>query len=285
MMLLEYLKTILGATSCGLAVFSAVILLTPVWDRLAEKICGDRVETCIRLGYDALWLRLGLRTWGIAFAANIVFIGCVIRMPPIAAALAWLLYVAPKYILNYMIRTRKTVLRDQMVSAGSAMANAVKAGLSLANGLGTVAENGPKPIANEFRRIVWRFNKGEPLRQAMEHVRQRLRLDAFSLFVTAVQVTIDRGSPLNVALERICYSLQEHQRLERQLVSETAAGMRVVLMLAALPPLFLAGMYFLTSEGVMLLFTSLVGQCVVSAAILIEYLGLRMAAKILKIDV
>lgn len=284
MSLFEYSQAVTGSVLTAIAVSIAVYKFTPVWDRIAIKVAGERVESCIRLGYDAETMRLAFRAWGIAFAGNIVVIGCIFNMFPISLALGWLLYVAPKYVCDLLISRRRTLLRDQMVSACNTMASAVKANLSLAKGLETVANNCPSPIADEFKRIVWYFGKRVPLRQAIEHAKRRLGLDAFTLFANAVQVTIDRGSPLNRALDRICHSLQENQRIERRVLSETGAGLRIVLMLAALPPLFLVGMAMLTPEEVGMLFAHFVGQCIIAIAIMVEYFGLRIAIGLLRID-
>ncbi len=64
-------------------------------------------------------------------------------MPPVAIAAVYLVYVAPRIILDLMIRRRRALLRDQMVTATIALANTSRAGLSLAQGLETVGKETP----------------------------------------------------------------------------------------------------------------------------------------------
>ena len=50
-----------------------------------------------------------------------------------------------------------------MVAATIALANTSRAGLSLAQGLETVGNETPEPLASEIRRIVREYKHGRPL--------------------------------------------------------------------------------------------------------------------------
>src|SRR6185369_12402346 len=96
-----------------------------------------------------------------------------------------------------------------------------------------------------------------------------MQLDSFTLFASAVLVAIERGGKLTEALEKISHSLQENQRLERKIEADTASGRQVVLILAAFPFLFLALFSFLEPEGVSYLFTTLAGQMIFVAIVVL----------------
>ncbi len=147
-----------------------------------------------------------------------------------------------------------------MVGAAVALANASRAGLSLAAGLQTVSRETPEPLASELRKIVNEYEHGRPLASAITDAKNRLQLDSFTLFASAIQVSLERGGRITDSLERIGQSLQENQRVERQLEAETASGRRVVWILAAFPFLFLAAFLVLHPSGTLLVFNSLVGQ-------------------------
>ena len=112
----------LGRAACGTSVTRRYVAdLTPKLDSLSL----DRSQLP---GY--------LRIWGISLVAAFVVVAFVFGMPPVALAAVYLVYVAPRIILDFMIRRRRALLRDQMVTATIALANTSRAGLSLRAGTG-----------------------------------------------------------------------------------------------------------------------------------------------------
>ena len=123
-----------------------------------------------------------------------VIVAFVFQMPPVAIAAVYLVYVAPRIILDLMIRRRRALLRDQMVAATIALANSSRAGLSLAQGLETVGEETPEPLAYEIRRVVHEYKHGRPLAEALRAAKDRLNIDSFTLFAAAVLVSLDAAA-------------------------------------------------------------------------------------------
>src|SRR5205085_687207 len=146
-------------------------------------------------------------------------------------ALIFFVYVAPRYVLEFVIARRRSLLRDQMVGASTAMANAARAGLALGQALESISKETPAPLANEFRRIIQEYERGRPLPDALRDAKERLELDGFTLFTSSLLTCLDRGGRITEALDRISKSLQESQRLERKLEADTATGRKVVIIL------------------------------------------------------
>lgn len=275
----------LSALATFAAVFFAVRQWGPFWDLLAAKQMGRLAEQFERLALDQDKFKLFMRLWGLLLVAIFVLFGFVLKMLPIGVALGLLAYIAPRHILDLLIRRRTKLLRDQLVNASVGIGNAVKAGLSLAQGIETICDETPDPLAAEFRRIVFEFDRGRPLKEALEQVRLRLQLEAFTLFALAIEVAIDRGGRLNEALDRISGSLQEHQRLERKLDAETSAGRQAVSILTFFPVVFLGLFYLLDRHSISLLFTTFYGQCVIAVVMAFTYAGSRWAAKIMNVEI
>ncbi len=280
----DWIWTVLSSLTTFAAVFAAVRLWSPYWDVLAAKQMGQLSEQFDRLALDRAKFQLFLRLWGISLVAVFVVFAFVLNMPPIAIALTLLTYVAPRHILDFLIRRRTKILRDQLAAASVGVGNAVKAGLSLAQGIETVCNETPQPLATEFERIVFEFNRGRPLKEALEQVRQRLQLEAFTLFALAIEVAIDRGGRLNEALDRISTSLQENQRLERKLEAETSSGRQAVAILTCFPIVFILMFYFLDRDSISLLFSTLYGQFLLVAVMGLTYAGSRWASRIMNVE-
>ncbi|HEV8066801.1 MAG TPA: type II secretion system F family protein [Planctomycetaceae bacterium] len=268
--------------------FGAVVLgllrIGPIWDGLVFRQIGSLTTRYELLYSRSPLLAILLRAWGLAIALAFVVLWLVMGMFPLAVVAVTAIYIAPRYILAALIRRREKLLRDQMVPAARGLANAVKAGLSLAQALECICDEVSEPLVSELRRIVYEYQRGRPLVDAIDEVRRRLDLEAFSLFALAIQVSLERGGRINDVLERIGASLQENQRLERKLEAETSSGNQVVLILAAFPVIFLLFFYFLDPHSGGLLFHTLIGQFVLAAVSLLVFGGVRWANSIMRIE-
>jgi len=267
------------------AVALLVMSLRPAWDTISSGYVARQRQQALQLGIDPRRIERCLRWWGGAMVMNIVLLGSLGQMWLLAAAVAALLLWAPRWWMEWTITQRTLLLRDQMVGCCQALSNAARAGQSLVQGLQSVSQETPEPLAGELQRIVADYQHGRPLPEVLRECKRRLNQDSFTMFSSAIVVSLERGGRVTESLERISRSLQENQRIERTLAAETASGWRVVMILAAFPFLFLAGFYLLYPDGTLLLFNSLAGQ-----SLLLLILGLVVASvvwsrQILKIDI
>jgi tight adherence protein B len=279
-MILPIISTLL-TFAAGLLAGQAVV---GVWDKVAHRFVADLLPMLVSLSIDRSRIRTYLRGWGFSLVASFVLFTFVLRMLPIAGAVVLLVFFAPRWILEWVIARRRTLLRDQMVGGTVALANACRAGLSLAQGLESVSLEAPQPLAAELRQIVSEYQLGRPLAEAISDARERLQLDSFTLFSSAILVSLERGGRVTEALELISYSLQENQRVERKLEAETASGKKVVWILAAFPFLFLAGFYLMHPTGTLLVFQSLIGQFVLLFVIALICASVWWSRRILAIE-
>lgn len=270
-------------------VFAAVLLACnsagSVWDSVTRRYVADLTPKLDSLSIDRSELTAYLRVWGISLVAAFVIVAFVLGMPPVSIAAVYLVYVAPRIILDFMIRRRRALLRDQMVAATIALANTSRAGLSLAQGLETVGKETPEPLATEILRVVREYKRGRPLSDALRAAKERLNIDSFTLFAAAVLVSLERGGRITDALERISHSLQETQRIERKLEVDTASGKKVVYILTAFPFFFLGLSYLMNPDGTATVFQSLIGQLILLVIIGLCYFSFRWSQKILAIEV
>lgn len=254
------------------------------WDSATKAFTADLQPKLAALSIDQEQIRKWLRLWGLSLIVSFMVLGFVLNMLPIAFAAVVLLLFTPRYVLAEMILRRRTLLRDQLVGGTTALANACRAGLSLAQGLETVSTEVPTPLSSELQRIVSAYQHGQPLAEAITVTKQRLQIDSFTLFASAVCVSLQRGGRITESLERIGRTLQDNQRVERKLESETASGKKVVWLLAAFPFVFLAGFYVMHPSGTILVFQSLVGQFILLAVIALVVASVWWSNKIVSID-
>ncbi len=279
------LPILISSTLVFAAVFLAVRSGGDVWDQVTSRYVADITPKLDSLSLDRSHLPKYLRIWGISLVAAFVFVAFILRMPPVAIAAVYLVYVAPRIILDIMIRRRRALLRDQMVAATIALANTARAGLSLAQGIETVSKETPEPLATELRRIVHEYRHGRPLSESLRSTKERLKIESFTLFSAAILVCLERGGRITEALERISHSLQELQRIERKLEVDTASGTKVVYILTAFPLFFLGLSYIANPSGTDTLLHSLLGQVILLFVIALTYVSFRWSQRILAIEV
>ncbi len=276
---------ILG-TICMLASISTLVMfLGPAWDEFTSRFISDLRPRLHALAISEENVLSMMRLWGLGLAA-ILFIGGVV-MGKIILAIGVFLFVVslPRIILDSMIENRKIKLRDQLVSATVGLANTTRAGLTLAQGFASIAPDIPEPLGIEFRRIVLAFESGQPLSQAIREVKNRMDLEAFSIFASSVLVALEQGGQISLALDKISTGLAEVQRLEQKIEASAAGGKRLAMVLALFPPGFMAGFYFLDPASVGLMFELIVGQIILFVVGLIVYFAIRWSNFILKFDI
>lgn len=278
--ILATVVSLLAALAAGLL----FVRIGPAWDTITARQINDLSPRLQDLRLDQSELPRFLRWWGLTMV-GIIAATTALGILPVGLAAAYLIFVSPRLILKARIRKRGYLLRDQMVGACVALSNATRAGLSLAQGFETIAEETPEPLATEFRRIVHDYRSGRPLSEAITHAKERLQLDSFTLFASAVLVAHERGGKVTEALDRISHSLQENQRLEKKIESDTESGRQVALILGAFPFGFLALFSLLEPEGVGLMFSTILGQIIFLVVVVLVYLSFRWCSKILTIEV
>ena len=276
---------IVGLTSglTFLAAFLAVLQLMQIWDAVLEYRFRNSVARYLQLRMNNGRLRESLRYWSLALIGGTLWLTFYARAYPLALTYFFLCSAAPPYVLKAVIKRREDLLEYQLIASATGLANALKAGLSIPQGLKTIAQETPVPLNAELRNIVYQFDHGRPLTETLAATRQRLQLEPFTLFCLALEVASERGGRVNVAMERLSTSLQEWFRLRRKLSADTSAG-RYAVIIMALCPLGFIGMFALTGQdSVYLLFTDLLGQVVLAIIILLICLGIRTAIRIMDI--
>ena len=276
---MHYLLSGLVAAATALMIYA----LINVWDQATRRILADQFANAQSLSMDGKRAQTYLRLWGFGLVAMVV-VGGLLGVLPIAITLAVIMLFAPRWAFSYAIHKRRELLRDQMVGCTQALANSARAGQSLAQGLASVCESSPQPLATELRQIIAEYDHGRPLPETLNEAKDRLRIDSFSMFVSAIVVSLERGGKITQALERISHSLRENQRVEQKLQAETAGGWRVVLILTIFPFLFLGGFWVIYPEGTTMMLSTLLGQFLTIMIVLLVAASVWWSRQILKMD-
>ena len=273
-----------GSLCAGGAAGLTFLWLGQAWDAFAQQNIADVLPRFRAMGFSEEQISYWMRGWGLAMAGVMLVMGVLMGMFPVALGITFLIFVAPRFLLDRLIRQRRTQLRDQLVRASVGVANGCRAGMSLEKSIEKILPDTRQPLANELRRIVRDYKGGATLEQSLRETQNRLNLEAFTVFASSIIVARKRGGDITFALERISHGLQEMQRLDGKLESESASGRKLAMVLSAFPVVFLALFSLLDPQSTGLLYTTLIGQIILVIIGAMVYFAAKWCFAILNMD-
>jgi tight adherence protein B len=273
--------TILSSTLVGLAVAFGYKPLMAFVDARNRRFTADIRQRMEELGLPTDSLDVILRWVWTSMIAAFLLLWFVLAMPPLATLTVFVMFSLIRPAVSLWAKRRQTLLRDQLVGVARAPGNQVRAGVALPQGIAAAARQAPEPLGSELRKSVAEYQRGAPLSVMLTDLKTRLKFEGMTLFCTALGVCHERGGNLSFALDQIGYSLEEQQRVERKLESDTASGQMLVSLMGFFPIGFLGMFYMLDPESTALMFATLMGQLVLCAVGAIIYAAMRWAAAIL----
>lgn len=221
-----------------------------------------------------------------ALAAAGVVTAILFQMPfalwPALAASGFLL---PWGWLFWRRKKRLSAFAAQMPEAMDMLARALRAGQSLAAGIGLVGKEMPAPLGKEFARVFEEQNLGISLEESLRDLTDRVPNMDLKFFATAVVLQRQTGGDLAEILEKIATLVRQRFQIYGQIQALTAEGRLSGIVLMALPILLFFAMYYLNRDYVMLLFTDPMGNRMLMIAVLMQVLGALAIRKIVSIKV
>lgn len=243
--------------------------------RLAEDLqkAGLRMKTS---EWMLIVAGLGVVVGGIfwlRFGTFFAFIPCPI-----------VIWIASGVFLRLRQSRRTRAFEAQLGDTILLLSNGLKAGLSFAQAMSTVAKNGSPPISEEFGRATREIALGIPVDDALQHMVQRNKSEDFDLLVTAVQIQRVVGGNLAEILDTIAYTIRERVRIHGEIRTITAQARMSGTIITLLPiglalflffiqPAYFAPMIKQTLGWVMLgagAFSIMVGTAIIQRIVRIE---------------
>ena len=259
---------------------------TEYYVRWFDYLERDFREKLRRLRISTKRLRMWLLSWMIFVAAVFLTEWIAFDVFVLGVMSSLLMVCLPWYYVRRLAEKRRMKIEDQLADAMVSLASAIKAGLSLAQAMEILAQQTPHPICQEFQQIHGEYQLGKPMEECLLEAKHRLRSENFALFAAAMEASRESGGRLNETVDRIAHSVRELQRLERKVQSETAQA-RSSAFYMALAPLFILALYYfvMDPENTERLFSTVLGQVLLSTALILNVLAYLWARKILNPDI
>lgn len=193
--------------------------------------------------------------------------------------------VLPRFYVKYRQFQRIRKIDSQLVDALILISNSLKSGYSFLQGMELVADEAPRPISSEFRRMLRETNLGYPMEQALDGMAERVPSEDLDLVVTVVKIQRQIGGNLAEILDKIVHTIRERIRIKGEISTLTAQGKLQGIILTLMPPAMCMGIYMMNPEFMMPLFTTLMGKMLLGAAFVLQMIGGFMIKKIVEIKV
>jgi tight adherence protein B len=227
-------------------------------------------------------IRLLLSFTGLAFGMLIVggLFGLLV-----AAVLAFLGYTLPGLYLRVRTAGRLKRLNGQLPDALSMVSNSLKSGFGLMQSLELVSKELSHPISTDIRRMLQEVNVGSATDVALRNMADRSGSADLDIVITAMLIQQSTGGNLAEILDSVEHTMRERVRIRGEIKTLTTQGLLTGFIIGGLP-VFLGLLFTLINPGYTeLLFTELLGNLLLAAAIVLELMGVFLIQKILTIEV
>jgi tight adherence protein B len=190
--------------------------------------------------------------------------------------------------LGYLCRQRNkrlALFEIQFPETLDLISRALRAGHAFGSGLKVAAEEGPEPLATEFRLATEEINLGLSAPQALLNLANRVPLEDVRFFVTAVLIQRETGGNLTEILGNISSLVRERLRLFANIRVLSAEGRLSAWILIALP-IAAAGMISIMNPGYLkVLFVDPLGNRLIAGGLVSMVAGILWMRRIIRIRV
>lgn len=194
-------------------------------------------------------------------------------------------FFIPRLVLAWMRHRRLLQLENQLPDALLILAGSMRAGSSLASGLQVLVAESQPPLSQEFELMLREQRVGVSIDESLTHLDQRVPLQSMTLAISAMRIAVETGGGLAEALERAASTLRSKLAMEGKIRALTAQGKLQAVVVGLLP--FVLMMVLMRMEPIEMpkLFYTKIGWGVLTVIVLLEFFGVLIIRKIVRIDV
>jgi tight adherence protein B len=187
------------------------------------------------------------------------------------------------------VRRRRTkrlnAFEELLPEAIDLVGRALRAGHPLTAGFKMAADDGPEPVAGEFRRVFEEQRFGLPIQDSLLGMADRVNIVDVRILVTAILIQREVGGNLAEILDNLSAVVRARFTIRRQIRVYTAQGRMTGYLLSALPIILFSMLYVINAEYMSILFKDPIGQVLIVIAITMQLIGFLWIRKIIKIEI
>ncbi|MCZ7590602.1 MAG: type II secretion system F family protein [Gaiella sp.] len=222
--------------------------------------------------------------WISVFAGLVLGVLASVLVSPIWFVLG----ILPPLGLNFWVRMQARKVRndfgEQLPENLDVLASALRAGHSLANAMGVVADEAPEPSKREFRRVVTDEQLGIPLDEALEVTAKRMQNSDVDQVAVLTLVQREAGGNTAEVLDQVTANIRARMDIRRLVTVLTAQGKFSSVVIALVPIGIFVFLVLVNPSQLDPLFHETLGQVMGIMAILMTLLGFYVIRRIIAIE-
>lgn len=172
----------------------------------------------------------------------------------------------------------KKKFEEQLGQAMPLIASNLRAGSSVAQAIGPVAENMSDPIKSEFRRLASDIRAGTPVPEALDKVADRTGSRDLRLFATAVDISQQTGGSLADITENVGQTVRARVEARKAIKSKTSLN-RIESQIMVGLPVFMMAALLAISPSHREFYSQPSGWALIALAVVLDTLAYLMMRK------
>lgn len=172
----------------------------------------------------------------------------------------------------------KKKFEEQLGQAMPLIASNLRAGSSVAQAIGPVAENMSDPIKSEFRRLASDIRAGTPVLEALDKVADRTGSRDLRLFATAVDISQQTGGSLADITENVGQTVRARVEARKTIKSKTSLN-RIESQIMVGLPVFMMAALLAISPSHREFYSQPSGWALIALAVVLDALAYLMMRK------
>lgn len=195
-------------------------------------------------------------------------------------------FFLPVIILK-QAENKRIALIDKQLSDGLVLiANSLRGGLSFAQGLDVLAQQGQPPLSEEFRVVTRELRLGIPMEQALNNLAERLsKSKEMKIAVTAINIARETGGNMAEALSTLATTMRRRNEMQGKIDALTTQGKLSGVIASMLPFILTFFIYLIDPEMIKPMFSTLPGYGLLLVALVLIGLGGLIIKKVVTIDI
>lgn len=193
--------------------------------------------------------------------------------------------ILPSFYVGYLKSKRKGNLDKQLPEFLNTLANGLRSGLSLNQGIAIAVEESPDPVKWEFERVLKDLNVGRRVEDALGNLKDRTNNENIDLLVNAIIIQREAGGNLSEILDILAETIRENEKLQRYFKSTIAQNKLSGIIIGLLPIGLAAVLTVMSPEYMMPLYQESIGRIMLLVALSMMALGMFIIKKITEMEV
>lgn len=204
-------------------------------------------------------------------------------LPLNMALMALLLIPALLYLtVKVLGAKRRRMMQEQLPSFINQVTRRLSAGISVENAFSDSVETLEAPLGTVMRRVMRRVHMGDELHRAFDREANQSHLHEFNVLATAIRINEQYGGSIRSILDDIVSILRLDESGKRELAAMTGETRFTAMVLAVIPPLTGAYMFWASPDMVLNMWHDATGHMLVIAATMMEITGIVVLWRMVK---